>query len=386
MQKKNISIDYGIVIILFLFFVISLIAVYSGSGQYAQTEPFFFVLRQVVWYVVGILVMIGAAYFDYELLERWALPLYLSGIFLLVLVHFFGTTKNGSQRWIHLGVFDLQPSEFVKIFLILYLAVLLKKYGKSQLDLKASLVLTGKILLVTMVPFVFVFIQPDLGSSLIILVIALTLIIVSHISYKVILMLITAFGACLAFLVFTFTYLNNVFEKLLKPHQLERIYGWLNPGEYASNFGYQLYQARMGIGSGQLTGNGFNQGQQVQQGKIPEAHTDFIFAVIGEEFGFLGASILVLLYFLLIYRIIRVAFQSETFFGVYICVGVVALIAFQVFQNIGMTIGVMPITGITLPLVSYGGSALLTNMLAIGIVFSVQIRSSKEYLFREKAL
>ncbi len=141
----------------------------------------------------------------------------------------------------------------------------------------------------------------------------------------------------------------------------------------------------MGIGSGQLTGNGLGQGVQMQSGRVPEAHTDFIFAVIGEEFGFVGTSLLIFIYFLLIYRIIQIAFQANHLFGVYICIGTIGLIGIQVFQNIGMTIGLTPITGLALPFVSYGGSALITNFMALGLVLSVQLRS-KKYLFSENIL
>jgi len=182
-----------------------------------------------------------------------------------------------------------------------------------------------------------------------------------------------------------YLYFTNfeLFSKFIASHQLARIYGWLNPAEYSQGYGFQLQQALLGIGSGQLTGSGFTQGYQVQSGRIPEAQTDFIFAVIGEEFGFIGTSILIILFFLLIYRIITIALNANSLFGVYICIGVIALFTFQVFQNIGMTIGLMPITGLALPFISYGGSALLTNMMALGLVTSVHLRT-KNYMFGEE--
>src|SRR5699024_9954312 len=166
------------------------------------------------------------------------------------------------------------------------------------------------------------------------------------------------------------------------PHQLTRIYGWLDPGQYASNYGYQLQQAMTGIGSGQLTGKGINEGVQVQSGKIPEAHTDFIFAVIGEEFGFLVSCLLLLIYFLMIYCIIQITLHTTNLFGIYICIGAIGLFSLQVFQNIGMTIGLMPITGIALPFISYGGSALLTNFVVLGLVLSVH-KHSKPSMFSD---
>lgn len=382
MQQKNSRVDYQLLCIILVLFIFSSFAVYSGSGQYG--EPGYYVLRQFIWYCIGIAIMFGVAAFDYELLERLALPFYLTGIFLLMLVHFFGIEKNGSQRWISLGFIELQPSEFMKIFLLVYLAVLLKKIGKDRISFKKSIPVVIKISLLTIVPILFIYTQPDLGSSLILIAIALTLFFISSISRKMIVLCVTIMTSVIGTLVYLYTYKNDMFTQIFKPHQLGRIYGWLNPGEFSSGYGYQLKQSMLGIGSGQLTGVGFNQGIQVQTGKIPEAHTDFIFAVIGEEFGFLGACLLILTYFLLFYRILKIAHQSNTLLGVYICVGAIGLIAFQVFQNIAMTVGLMPITGLALPLVSYGGSALITNMIALGFVCSVHMRS-KKYMFSDGA-
>ncbi|WP_255259876.1 rod shape-determining protein RodA [Lentibacillus sp. CBA3610] len=372
--------DTNLLVLIGILFIFSLLAIYSGSGQYVQEDPLFFVKRQVMWYVVGTALMLLVAYFDYELLDRLSIFLYVGGIAFLFLVHFFGVTKNGSQRWIDLGVMELQPSEFMKIFLILLLASHLSRMGSERISFKASIPVTLKIAGYSLLPFSLILIQPDLGSSLIIVTITLTLILVSSISRKMIGILVTGMISLVAAFLVIYQSYYDVLTKVFKPHQLGRIYGWLNPNEFSSDYGYQLKQAVTGIGSGQLTGSGYNQGVQVQNGSIPEVHTDFIFAVIGEEFGFLGTSLLISIYFLLIYRIIIIALSANHLFGIYICVGTIGLLTFQVFQNIAMTIGLMPITGLALPLVSYGGSALLTNMIALGLVFSVQMRS-KNYLF-----
>ena len=324
--------------------------------------------------------MAGVASFDFELLKRWAVYLYGVGLGLLILVHFFGTVKNDAQRWISLGLFDLQPSEFMKIFLVIYIAVILSKLGQMRNAFKSSIAPTIKVILLSMLPFTLILIQPDLGSSLIIAATVITLTHFSSISIKMVGLLMSGMGSIVFFLFYLYQYNYDLFTSIFKPHQLGRIYGWLSPGEYASGYGYQLQQAIRGIGSGQMSGTGFNEGVQVQSGRVPEAHTDFVFTVIGEEFGFIGASILISLYFLLIYRIIMIAVNANSLFGVYICIGTVGLIAFQVFQNIAMTIGLMPITGIALPLISYGGSALLTNMMALGLVLSVHART-KRYMF-----
>ncbi|MGK0701769.1 rod shape-determining protein RodA [Priestia flexa] len=382
MNQSQKQIDYYLLFILIGLFFFSLLAVYSGSGQYETHDPYYFVKRQAIWYGFGIIVMIAVAAFDFELLEPLAKPLYAIGIILLVFVHFFGTYKNGSQRWINLGFFELQPSEFMKVFLILFLAAVLNKSGTMKLSLKDSIPITLKMMVITIVPFGLVLVQPDLGSALVIGAVFFFLLIVSGISYKMIGSLSVSFIAFVTVLVYLHNHFFDIFIKIIKPHQLDRIYGWLSPQEFASTYSYQLIQAIQGIGAGQVTGAGFNQGAQVQSGRIPEAHTDFVFSVIGEDFGFIGASILMSLYFLLMYRIIKIAMQSNSYYGLYICVGTAGLLSFQIFQNIGMTIGLMPVTGLALPFISYGGSALLTNMIAIGLVLSVDIRSRK-YLFAE---
>jgi rod shape determining protein RodA len=376
-KKQEVHIDYLLVGIIFGLFLFSLLAVYSGSGQYETADPYYFVKRQVIWYLIGTAAMISVARFDYELLERLAIPFYALGVALLLLVHFFGTYRNGSQRWISFGLFEVQPSEFMKVGLILFLAVILKKVGAQRMNFMESIPLTAKLAVFTIIPFALILIQPDLGSALVIAAVLFTLLIVSGISYQMILLMLAMFTGLIGFLVFMHNHFFDLFIKVIKPHQLDRVYGWLNPAEFSSSYGYQTTQAILGIGSGELSGSGFNQGTQVQSGRIPEAHTDFIFSVIGEEFGFIGAVILISLYFLLIYRLILIAMNTSNMFGVYIAAGVAGLIAFQVFQNIAMTIGLMPVTGLALPFVSYGGSALLTNMIALGLVFSIQIRSKK---------
>ena len=380
MKRLSTKVDYQLLFILVCLFIFSLIAVYSSSGQYEVQDPFYFVKRQIIWYIIGSIVMTGVACFDFELLERLAKPLYIYGICLLLLVHFFGTYKNGAQRWLNLRLFELQPSEFMKVFLILFLSSLLHKKGDQKLTFKTSIPITVKLLLVTMILFYFILVQPDLGSALVIGFVLFTLLIVSNIPYRIIILLSSSFIGFIISLIYLHNHFFNIFIKIIKPHQLDRFYGWLNPYKFAASYGYQLTQTLQGIGAGQLTGSGFGQGKQVQSGRIPEAHTDFIFSVIGEEFGFIGAAILISLYFLLMYRIITIALHSNSLFGLYICIGTVGLLSFQVFQNIAMTIGMMPITGIALPFISYGGSALLTNMVAMGLVLSVNVRT-KHYMF-----
>ena len=376
LRQQAYPLDYSFLYILLALFLFSVLTVYSGSGQYVASDPFYFTKRQVIWYAIGLGLLFAIANMDYRLLQKFAWPIYISGIVLLMLVHFFGVSRNGSQRWLDLRLFEFQPSEFVKIGLILFLAHVLVRHDKSDNSQRNQLMLTLKLAAATAVPFYFILAQPDLGSALVVMSAFFAVLMISGVSLKLISALLALATAFIGVLVLLHQYFFNVFSLFIKPHQLDRIYGWLAPEQHASSLGYQLIGAKQGIGSGQMFGSGFAQGTQVQSGRIPEAHTDFIFSVIGEEFGFAGSAVLILLFLLLIYRIVLVAIRSDDLFGTYVAGGIAVLIAFQVFQNIGMTIGLMPVTGLALPFISYGGSALLTNMMALGLVLSIQQRSN----------
>ncbi|MCA1319825.1 rod shape-determining protein RodA [Bacillus tianshenii] len=375
-------VDYTLLFLLFLLFIISLVAVYSASGQYFANDPYYFLKRQIVWYIIGVGIMVSIMFFDYELLENLALPFYTLGLILLVAVELFGTIRNGSQRWINLGGFMLQPSEFMKIFLLILLAGVINKWVKEkhELDFKTPPIVVIKLIAYTMPPFLLILKQPDLGTSLVIAAIMITMIFISGTSWKVLTLLAGFIVSVLGTLVYLHNYHFELFTKFIEPHQLERIYGWLSREEYASSYGFQLTEALKGIGAGQVSGRGLLEGVQSQSGRIPEVQTDFIFALIGEEFGFVGATLVISIYFIMIYRLIMIAIHCDNPFGTYLVTGVIGLFAFQIFQNIGMTIGLMPITGLALPFMSYGGSALLTNMIAMGIVMSVKYRT-KQFMF-----
>lgn len=382
MERKQQGIDYTLLFLLFLLMCISLLAIYSGAGQYFSENPTYFVVRQLIWFGVGAVVIAGVLLVDFDFYKNLSIPLYSLGMLLLLAVEFFGTERNGAQRWI----FGVQPSEFMKIFLILAMAHLLYRITNDRTDfsLKADLIILVKILAVGVPPFFLILKQPDLGTALVIAAVIGTMVLMSGIRWRILLTLAGLGALFLAVMVYLHQAHFEFFsEYLIEPHQLARIYGWLSPDEDTSGIGYQLSQAILGIGSGQLFGSGFMEGVQTQGDAIPEIHTDFIFTVIGEEFGFLGAMVLLVVYFLLFYRMIMIALTCNNLFGTYLVSGIVGLLVFQVFQNIAMTIGLMPITGLALPFISYGGSALLTNMLAIGIVLNVQFRT-KDYMFKSK--
>lgn len=384
------QLDYTLLFLLFVLMCFSLLAIYSGSGQY-HTDPMHYVKLQLIWFGVGIVAMICMMVVDYDLFKNFSIPLYGIGIVALLLVAFspLGVFRNGSTRWLNVGVTDIQPSEFVKIFVIIATAHLLYKVTsqRAQRDIKSDLVIVGKVFLIGLPPFFLILTQPDLGTALVIASIMATMLLMSGISWKILSFLGLTAVSGIVCLVWLHNYHFDIFSIFIESHQLDRIYGWLAPYEHQGTFGYQLVMAMRGIGSGQLYGSGFMQGVQTQSDRIPEIHTDFIFTVIGEEFGFIGATILIITYFLLFYRMIIIALTCNNMYGSYLVAGVIGLLVFQVFQNIAMTIGLMPITGLALPFISYGGSALLTNMLAMGIVLNVNMRT-KHYMFEaeEEAL
>ncbi|WP_096189791.1 rod shape-determining protein RodA [Evansella halocellulosilytica] len=389
MQERKSSfqqLDFSLLFFLFVLMCISLVAIYSGTNtEFYGVDQSHFVTRQLMWFGVGIVLLLVAMSIDYELFKNFSIPLYAIGMVMLVAVHFFGEERLGAQRWLDVfGVFSFQPSEFVKIFVLIALAHLLYHMKKpKEKSFKADCIVVGKVMAVGLPPFAFILVQPDLGTALVIGATMFSMIILSGVTYRMIGLLISLVGLAIAFLVWLHNNFFHIFNMVIKDHQLSRIYAWLDPAGNISEEGYQLYHAIQGIGAGQLYGSGFGQGEKTQSGMIPELHTDFIFTVIGEEFGFVGATILIVVYFLLLYRMIIIAFTCNNTFGSYLVAGTIGLIVFQVFQNIGMTIGLMPITGLALPFVSYGGSALMTNMIAIGIVLNVNIRT-KHYMFGEE--
>ncbi|TMW71785.1 rod shape-determining protein RodA [Alteribacter natronophilus] len=388
MEERKSSLqqlDFTLLFLLFVLMCISLMAIYSGTTeQYVLLDDTYFVRRQVVWFAIGVILMLGAMSIDYEMFKNFSIPLYAIGMVLLLLVHFFGEDINGAQRWISVAGIMFQPSEFVKIFVILALAHLL--YRITQTPRAKSFTedakVIGKILAVGGPPFFLILIQPDLGTALVIGAVMMTMILMSGVTWRMIGLLTSLVVAAIGFLVILHNYFYGIFTQIIKTHQMNRIYGWLDPAGDTSGLGYQLFHALQGIGAGQLYGMGFTQGAKTQGGDIPELHTDFVFTVIGEEFGFVGATVLIIVYFLLLYRMVMIAFNCNNSYGTYLVAGVVGLLVFQIFQNIGMTIGVMPITGLALPFISYGGSALLTNMIAVGIVLNVNLRT-RHYMFGE---
>lgn len=386
-NKPSDRFDWTLAFILALLAIVSFFAIASAQTA-EQYGPINFVLLQIRWYGLGMVIVAFAIYLDPEQYKKIAWPLYGIGIFLLLFLMFapggedqIAEVRLGAKRWLHLPVIGtIQPSEFIKTFFILGMARMVSRHQEKHLirNTKSDLWLLGKIGITLAVPLFFIAKQPDLGTSLVFIAITIAVILVAGISWKIIVPLFSG-GAMLGVgLLWMALYAQDFMENVLgfDRYQFRRIYSWLDPYSYPSDEGYNLIQAMTAIGSGELSGKGFH-GREVY---IPENHTDFIFSVIGEEYGFIGACLVISLYFILIYHLTKVALGLKDPFSVYVCTGVIAMIAFHVFENIGMNIQLLPITGIPLPFISYGGSSLFSNMLAIGLIFSMKFHH-RTYMF-----
>jgi rod shape-determining protein RodA len=370
------QIDYNLLFLLFLMLCTSCIAIYSAQliGQYGEN----FVLKQIVWYVIGGIAIVGVMILDYDQFRKLSWYLYGVGILLLLGIMVFGSEVNGAKSWYKFGGIAFQPSEIVKVSLVITISNIIAGHNEKYVirTMREDLLLLSKIGLAAGGPMLLVLMQPDLGTSLVFIAITGSLLLVSGIRWRIILSLVALFSLFVSILVWIyFTFPEFFMAHILDAYQLDRFYAWLDPYGHP-DAGYHTRNALLAIGSGMLFGKGFKEGAIY----LPEAQTDFIFSVIGEEFGFLGTSIVISLFFLMIYRMINTALESNEPFGSYLCSGVIGMLTFQVFQNIGMNIQVMPITGIPLPFISYGGSSILACMIAFGLVLNVRSRTRK-YMF-----
>jgi len=298
---------------------------------------------------------------DYRIWEKLAVLLFIFSLLFLISPLVFGKLTRGSFRWLQLGPLSLQPSEITKPFLILFWAAFLT--AKEKIDFKRTVIAT----LLLIGPAFLVFLQPDLGSSLVIAFSWLGMILVSGVNWSIIL------GGSLSFLL-----LMPLFWRFLKDYQRQRIFSFLKPLEDPLGTGYHLIQAQVAIGSGQFLGRGLGRGTQSQLHFLPERHTDFIFASLAEELGFLGAGFLILIFAFLLWRLLKISQQARDDFGGLICLGVFTLFLSQILINVGMNLGLLPVTGLTLPLVSYGGSSLLTSMICLGLTANVARLKKRE--------
>jgi rod shape determining protein RodA len=356
--------DPTLVILALLLSGFGLLMVYSATFAQlrADSRPAGYYLdRQLVFTIVGFVGMVVLATFSYRRLRAWAWLAYAGSVFLLVAVLTpLGTTVAGAQRWITIGLFQIQPSEIAKIAVILTLAALLaeRRGGPSGLDVLKALVLIG-------IPAIFIYKQPDLGTLLVLLAILAGVLLVAGTRMRLLLVMLLL-GAV--------AFWGILHVGLLKDYQVNRLTSFLDPARDPKRTGYNLQQSKIAIGSGQFTGRGLFNGTQTNLRFVPEQHTDFIFTVLGEELGFVGTGIFLLLFAMFLWRGVRIAMMSKDLFGTLLAAGIVAMFAFQGFINMGMTMGISPITGIPLPFVSYGGSSLIASFLATGILLNIHMR------------
>ena len=331
-------------------------------------DPNYYESRQAIYAVVGIALMLLVSRFDYSRLRELKLGLYAGMIGLILLVFALGAAARGSKRWIELPFFRLQPSELGKVLLIVALSAFVVDRVRRLNERET----TSRIMLLAILPAILVVVQPDLGSGMVYMAIVAAVLFVAGTKW-------THFaalgGLAAAVIALVLVAAPAVGVEVLKDYQKDRLTAFVNPTDDPREQGYQLQQSTVAIGSGEKTGRGTDGATQTRLDFLPEHHTDFVFSVIGEMFGFAGAAFVLSLYALLIWRALRILTMSKNLYGTLIVGGVLAMLMFQVFVNVGMTVGLGPITGVPLPLMSYGGSSVLVTFLAIGLLQSVHAQA-----------
>jgi rod shape determining protein RodA len=355
----------GLVFVIALF---GLSAVYSATYTAKGPSPLYY--KQLVWISIGVVVMFVSLIPDYRTIGRYAYVLYAVSVALLLLVMVFGKTGMGAQRWLAIGSFAFQPSELAKLSVTLALArYFAEDPRRGGYDIR-DLAVPGAMVLV---PLLLVLKQPDLGTALMLLLTSSLMVMLAGIRLRSVLIVLITGATVLSLVIFVPPVRNKIWGSL-KPYQQNRIRTFIDPGSDRLGSGYHATQSKIAVGSGQITGKGFRKGTQSQMAFLPERHTDFIFAVIAEEFGLLGAGALLLLYLVLLLVGVDTARNAKDRLGVLMAGGIVAMISLYVFINAGMAIGIVPVVGVPLPLVSYGGTSIVTAFLALGLLLNIQTR------------
>jgi rod shape determining protein RodA len=358
----------------------SLYTISTATTGDVEGSPHYFLIRQGAYFAVGFVLMLILSRIDYSRFREWKAGIYVVMIGSILLVSAVGASSRGSQRSIELGFFSFQASEVGKILLILALSAFMVDRVRRLGDRET----TSRAVLMAVFPAMLVIAQPDLGSGLVYLAIVTACLFVAGTKWTH----FAALGGLAAgAIVLVLVAAPAVGVQVLKPYQVDRLTAFLNPTENPREEGYQVNQSLTAIGSGGKTGRG-DLATQTKLDFLPEHHTDFVFSVVGEEFGFAGAAIVLSLFALLIWRSLRILTMAKNLYGTLLAGGITAMLMFQLFVNVGMTIGIMPITGITLPLVSYGGSSVIVTFLALGLLQSIhaQARDAASAKGRDLAL
>ncbi len=342
-----------------LLVAIGLATLFSATTEYTIHSV---AIKQSINAAIGIVGLLVLSHIDYRIYRSYTGVLYIGIILMLIAVKVFGFTVNAAQSWIDLGFFQLQPSTLAQLLLIIILGKYFSENYEEMHHLKAII----RSAIYMAIPVALIAWQPDFGSALVVIFIWAAMLLASN-ANRTYIWALSALGLVSLPVIWFF----------LAQYQKDRVLTFLNPTADPMGAGWNVSQSMIAVGSGQLWGRGLGHGTQSQLNFIPEKHTDFIFAMIAEEMGFLGVAVLLALYLLLFYRGFKVAIQARDFFGTYIAVGVLAMYFVHILINVGMNVGLMPVTGIPLPFISYGGTAIIVNLAGVGLLLSVHRRYKK---------
>ncbi|HXZ83359.1 MAG TPA: rod shape-determining protein RodA [Acidimicrobiales bacterium] len=356
-------IDFLLVLAILALAAFGAVMVYSATRSFYPAEPAYYLKRQIVYAATGVAVMVFCALFDYRRLEEWGYVLYGAAVAALVAVKALGHTENGAQRWISFSGVQFQPSEFAVLAVIAVIAVYLSRHERvlNLPSIAALVALAG-------IPLLLVVVQPDLGTALLLTAVLFVMLYVGGVRLRFLAALVVlgvaAFAAAVAL-------------HLFSSYQLDRLTAFLHPSTGIGGLNYEVDLSKTAIGAGGVRGTGLYRGLETSLAYVPYQYADFIFSAVGEQLGFVGSAIVVGLYGVVVYRIFRAIQVARDSLGRLLCAGVLAFLVISVFENIGMATGIMPITGIPLPFISYGGSALVAFFVAAGLVVNVELHRSR---------
>jgi rod shape determining protein RodA len=365
--------------------VCSIVTLRAATRNLIPGNPHYYVERQIIYLGIGFLLMLGLSRLDYARLRQYKNVIYGALLFSILAVLGLGHSAQGAQRAINFPLFSFQASELGKVLLILSLSAFIVERSRALRERETIV----RVLIAALVPTIFVIAQPDLGSGLVYMTIACMMLFIAGSSWRHLAALAALVCVSIAFVLVAAPALG---VHVLKPYQVERLTAFIHPsskvqkeGTESTDPSYQQEESKIAIGSGGKTGRGPN-ASQVPYGFVPESDTDFVFAAVGEKYGFVGAGLVLLLYALLISRALRVLVMAKDLFGSLIAAGVAAMLMFQVFVNVGMTVGIMPITGVTLPLMSYGGSSVIATLLGVGLLQSIYVQARASAALKDRVL
>jgi rod shape determining protein RodA len=366
-REWHLRLDPLLLVATFGLIACSLVALNGATAHDIPGNPDYYVMRQGIYAAVGLVLMYALSRLDYSRLRELRYPIYGLMLGLIAVVLVIATATRGSKAWITLPFFNFQPSELGKVLLIValggFLVDRMRRMGRDT---------TARIMLLGLIPTMLVMAEPDLGSALVYVAATSALLFVAGAPWKHFVALISLFAVAVT-LVLVVAPMGGV--EVLKPYQVDRLTSFLHPSADPGDEGYQQQQALIAMGSGEKTGRGVANATQTSLNFLPEHHTDFIFAVIGETFGFAGCALVLSLYALLIWRGLHILTVAKNLYGALLAGGITVMLLFQVFVNVGMNVGIMPITGVTLPLLSFGGSSMLATFIALGLLHSVHAQA-----------